>query len=307
MSDRYPVQSNTLVQHAEMLNDRARNEWFKHRIEQNCPNKVVLDVGAGSGLLTYYALQAGAKHVYAVESDLGISPILRGVLSKCFDSDRYTVINTNFWTDEVEQLIDPDSIDVVISETLGGAGIDEGILTTWWCAKNFAKSDCVFIPNDVSIEVHSWETYDFLGGVPDQAAYLNKHSLPAEFLEAVVTTDTEDLRMYQWRSVDEYMRSIYPRTKLHTVNWSPSNLPEYRFDLEYPTHVFPMIDFTLEIPKGLIAFVPIMEEDYLYNFMHSHWRKAPFYCVPESGTYKVTYKTSDENNVDLQWVIQRLL
>ena len=32
MSKRHPVQSPVLIQHADMINDRPRNEWFERRI-----------------------------------------------------------------------------------------------------------------------------------------------------------------------------------------------------------------------------------------------------------------------------------
>ena len=307
MSKHHPVQSNTLVQHANMLNDRPRNEWFQHRIEQVSANKVVLDVGGGAGLLTYYALQAGAKHVYVVESDPDILRILRGVLSKCFDAERYTIIDKNFWTIDVEQYIPKNSIDVFVSETLGGAGIDEGLLTTWWCAKLFAKEDCVYIPNSTTIEVCYMDTLGFLGDVPDNAQNLIESNLPSQFLDAVIKTDAEYIDLFDWRDVKTYTRGRTPLTTVHSLQWDIHNLPEYRFDLAFPNHVFPIIDFTLDLDRGLLTFIPKMEDSYLYTFEHTHWLKAPFYYIPVKGTYRITYKNLGTSNLETQWVIQRVL
>jgi len=303
MSKSHPVQSNTLAQHADMLNDRARNEWFQHRIEQVCPNKTVLDVGAGTGLLTYYALHAGARHVYVVETDPGIIPTLRGVLSKCFSSDRYTIIEENFWCEEVEQHIPKNGIDVVVSETLGGAGIDEGILSTWWCAQQFCRPDSVFIPDYVSIDLLHWDTKDFLGDVPQGAELIRENNLPDQFLEALLLTDSEDIRLYEWKIVND----LKPGPMLHELSWQPDKLPEYRFDLPFPMHVCPVIDFTIELPKGLLGFLPSMNGERLHKFKHKHWRQAPFYYIPATGTYRITYKDLGKDDTNLQWVIQRVL
>jgi len=307
MLKHHPVQSNTLAYHADMLNDRPRNEWFQHRIEQVSANKVVLDVGGGAGLLTYYALQAGAEHVYVVESDPGILRILRGVLSKCFDKERYTIIDKNFWTIDVEQYIPKNSIDVFVSETLGGAGIDEGLLTTWWCAKQFVKEDCVFIPNKVSIDVCYWDTQGFLGDAPEKSVNLVESSLPKQFIDAVVSTDAEHIELFQWRDVAPYNRGRSQLNQIYSLNWDVHNLPDYRFDLEFPNHIFPIIDFIIELDKGLVGFIPKMEDRYLYTFTHSHWLQAPFSYIPVKGRYRITYKNLGTSNFETQWVIQRLL
>ncbi|KAF9365830.1 hypothetical protein BGX34_008041 [Mortierella sp. NVP85] len=66
-----------MLQHQQnMLQDNVRTSTYRSAILLNpeCfENKLVMDVGAGSGILSYFAVQAGAKKVYAVEaSDMAL-------------------------------------------------------------------------------------------------------------------------------------------------------------------------------------------------------------------------------------------
>ena len=56
--------------HEEMLKDTVRTESYRKAITGNkhlFKDKVVLDVGCGTGILSMFAAQAGAKKVIAVE------------------------------------------------------------------------------------------------------------------------------------------------------------------------------------------------------------------------------------------------
>ncbi|XP_040962163.1 protein arginine N-methyltransferase 1.1-like [Gossypium hirsutum] len=53
-----------------MLQDVVRTKTYQNVIYRNkflFQNKVVLDVGAGTGILSLFCAKAGAAHVYAVE------------------------------------------------------------------------------------------------------------------------------------------------------------------------------------------------------------------------------------------------
>jgi len=60
-----------LSQQQNMMQDYIRTATYQEAILANTKDfqdKVILDVGAGSGILSFFAIQAGAKKVYAVEA-----------------------------------------------------------------------------------------------------------------------------------------------------------------------------------------------------------------------------------------------
>ena len=57
--------------HEEMIADRVRTSAYRAAILRNAESirgKAVLDVGAGTGVLSVFCAQAGARKVYAVEA-----------------------------------------------------------------------------------------------------------------------------------------------------------------------------------------------------------------------------------------------
>ena len=56
--------------HEEMLKDTVRTRSYQRAIMDNpedFKDKIVMDIGAGTGILSIFAAKAGAKHVYAIE------------------------------------------------------------------------------------------------------------------------------------------------------------------------------------------------------------------------------------------------
>lgn len=83
-----------LVHQQNMLQDGVRTGTYRNAIIQNAGDfagKVVLDVGTGTGILAFFAVQAGARKVYAVEAS-GIAAFARKLVSKNGMAHRIEVI-----------------------------------------------------------------------------------------------------------------------------------------------------------------------------------------------------------------------
>lgn len=76
--------------------------------------KIVLDVGCGTGILSMFAAQAGAKHVYAIDSSSIIDQASKIVKKNGF-SDKITLIKGK--VEEVD--IPVDHVDIIVSEWMG--------------------------------------------------------------------------------------------------------------------------------------------------------------------------------------------
>lgn len=103
--------------HEEMIKDEHRTNSYKNAILNNkdaFKDKIVLDIGAGTGILSIFAARAGAKHVYALEF-AHIANYATEIIKANGLSDKITVIKS-----KVEEAVLPvDKVDIIISEWMG--------------------------------------------------------------------------------------------------------------------------------------------------------------------------------------------
>src|SRR4051812_47790904 len=103
------------------LKDRRRTLAFRAAIERTVrPGDVVIDAGAGTGILSFFAAQAGAARVYAVEIDRLMADRLQTSVRLNRFQHTVSVVNADVITAEL-----PASVDVVIAELIETALLDE--------------------------------------------------------------------------------------------------------------------------------------------------------------------------------------
>jgi len=153
----------------QMLSDKIRMDAYREAIYKNVkPGDIVVDLGSGTGILSIWAVKAGAAKVYAIEKTEAIN-LAREIarINDCLDKIEF--INENSM-----QVTLPEKADILISETLGSFAIDENTLEfTNDARERFLKKDAVMIPQSIDLfiaPVEDRETYnkiDFWRKIPD--------------------------------------------------------------------------------------------------------------------------------------------
>ncbi|KAL5701228.1 type I protein arginine methyltransferase [Ranunculus cassubicifolius] len=129
-----------LLHQQNMLQDYVRTRTYYAAVIQNRADfigRVVVDVGAGSGILSLFAAQAGAKHVYAVEASEMAEYARRLIAGNPALGKRITVIKG-----KIEDVVLPEKADILISEPMGTLLVNERMLETYVIAR-----DRFLVPN----------------------------------------------------------------------------------------------------------------------------------------------------------------
>ncbi|CAJ0638057.1 1567_t:CDS:2 [Entrophospora sp. SA101] len=125
-----------MLQHQQnMLQDTVRTSTYRSAILINGPacfqNKLILDVGAGSGILSYFAVQAGASKVYAIEASQ-MAEKMKKIIDVANSSDLNSLGKNSFLKNKVEVI----QVDTIISEPIGVLLIHERMLESYLYARD---------------------------------------------------------------------------------------------------------------------------------------------------------------------------
>lgn len=114
--------------HEEMLKDTVRTRSYMNSILNNgflFKNKIVLDIGCGTGVLSIFCAKAGAKHVYGIECSDIADQATQIVKDNGFQ-DQITIVKGK--VEEVDLPVE--QVDIIVSEWMGYFLFYESMLDT---------------------------------------------------------------------------------------------------------------------------------------------------------------------------------
>jgi protein arginine N-methyltransferase 1 len=131
--------------HRAMLADRVRNAAFHEALRRVIVPDVttVADIGCGTGLLAFMASRLGASAVHCYEQ----GPVI-ALAERLARANR--VRNLVFYPEHSTAILDPEPVDVVVSETLGNYAYEENIVETLRDARRFLKPGGTLIPQHLA-------------------------------------------------------------------------------------------------------------------------------------------------------------
>jgi len=146
--------------HGIMLKDSVRTDSYKNAIYHNkhlFKNKVVLDVGCGTGILSLFAAKAGARRVFGIEMS-DFAHLARKVV---LDNKLDNVIK--IIKGKVEEVILPvEKVDVIVSEWMGYCLFYESMLDSVLYARDkWLVPAGVIFPDIVKLYVFGMKNTSF--------------------------------------------------------------------------------------------------------------------------------------------------
>jgi protein arginine N-methyltransferase 1 len=133
-------------EHRLYLSDEARLGAYRAAIAASVrPGDVVVDIGAGTGVLGWLACAAGAARVYAIEST-GMIEVARALAAENGLADRITFVARHSSEARI-----PEGVDVLVGDLAGRMGFEAGVFDAYRDARRWLKPGARVIPASITI------------------------------------------------------------------------------------------------------------------------------------------------------------
>ena len=165
---------------AYCFTDSQRNTAYENWISENVKDKIVIDLGAGSGILCYLAVKYGAKKVYALERRGRLIHRMKQILG-----DTVEYIHADLYETELPKC------DIYFCDFLS---------SEFWNEKRFLTN--FYQEGDEELESH--------GQILDLVEYAKKHNfIDKLYPNMVELSDIDGESTTEWVDIDVYSHSKY--------------------------------------------------------------------------------------------------
>jgi len=285
--------------HEEMLKDKVRTNTYRKSILNNkhlFKNKIVLDVGCGTGILSMFAADAGARHVYGVDC-ADIANSAKTIIKENGFEGRITIIKG-----KVEEIALPvEKVDIIISEWMGYFLLYESMMDTVLMARDkWLKEGGMLFPDKARMHIcgiqdgeYRQQKLDFWDDVYGYKMSCFKATAIAEPLVDVVPPTQIISSVQNFMEIDLYT------VKVEDLDFSAE------FEIEFKqkefchalTAWFDVQFSKCHVPVGFTT-APFAE--------YTHWKQTVFYINEplrvtngQKLAGKITVKKSPGNHRDL--------
>jgi len=227
---------------AAMLHDSRRNAAYARALERAVAaagdRPAVLDIGAGTGLLSLLAARAGAARVVGCEMNEPLAAVARQVVTANKADETVAILDQRS-----SELLSPpseeDKVDVIVTETLDSNLLTEGIVGSIAdAARRLAKENAWVIPGAARVfaqvatcgdeDLHGLSVGDFM--LDATCGQLRGHERSSDVVLAV---DEEELTNFHAGRLRGLQRLSEPAVVLEVDFSRPDDLAETQFiDLE---------------------------------------------------------------------------
>jgi protein arginine N-methyltransferase 1 len=130
--------------HRRMLADRVRHEAFRAALAAAIRpgSSTVADIGAGTGVLAFFARELGAREVWLYEPGAALA-LAEAVAA------RNGIEGLHFVAAHSLEIENPPRVDVVVAEVLGNFAYEENVLETLRDAQRFLAPGGTLIPQSI--------------------------------------------------------------------------------------------------------------------------------------------------------------
>jgi protein arginine N-methyltransferase 1 len=302
--------------HEEMLKDEVRTNAYKHAITRNkhlFRDKIVLDVGCGTGILSMFAAKAGAKKVIAVEC-AGIADSAAKIVKLNHLDHIVTVVKSKL-EDIVELPEGIKHVDIIISEWMGYMLLYESMLDSVLYARDrWLTKDGLLFPDQATLYVCAIEDEDYKNEKvhfwDDVYGFDMSCMKPLVMAEPLV--DNVEASMICTDSVPIYSIDLKTVKKEDLAFKAPYELTVQRNDYVHALVTYFDVTFSACHRPFVLTTDP--------HAKHTHWKQTVFYlndvltvnkgeklkgefaCKPNEHNHRdmdinVTYQWSGENGL----------